>query len=764
MKIIYSEKLNNEQTLLANEIALSCGITFDTARLLLYRNIDSVEKAKRFLNPSRNAFHNARLLSGVTQAVDRITTAKIKGENVLIFGDYDADGICASTVLYNSLKDFGINSLKAYVPERDEGYGLNLQTIENIINDFPVDLLITVDCGISDADKIEELKNKGIDVIVTDHHEPPEILPNCIKINPKMQGQEYPFSGLCGAGVAYKLCSVLIGAKADEYLDFVALATVADSMDLIDENRDIVAEGLKLFNSSSKLRLAFKYLLGENVKEVVAQTLAYQIAPRINAGGRMGDANCALRLFNEQNPNVIMDLAIKLNEYNIQRQVECDKIYKEAKQKILTHSLHKKNVILVKNKNWQAGFIGIVAAKLVEEFARPVIVFAGQDNYLKGSARSIDGINIYDAIVASKEYLLGYGGHSQAAGLSVDPENFLAFEKLINTIVKEQVYKVDITPKINVEWDIETEFSSKFAHEIELLEPFGVGNRKPLFSTKILSVNAVPLKLGSNHYTFKTNALEMLNFNGQDDVDVLRLPIQKRIVFEVNISVFRNKENIKGYVKAVCPDYDDLNLLSLNIFNCQLDGLCFDNGEFSFVSKEEAVDSKGIGTLYVVNDVNNLKEYPQLNNLQKSLFKPLSKNYSDEIVVSLSVVPNGYDRIIYLDKPVQVVKSDIKTYVVKDFCGYDNILSLSVDRSEFVQIFTYFTTLKNMRINDVVDFAKENCEGYDVKQFLFVLKVFVELNIFSIKNGQLLYNEKVKNALTNSKVYSKIALLKESLC
>ena len=458
---------------------------------------------------------------------------------------------------------------------------------------------------------------------------------------------------------------MLIGERADEYLDFVALATVADSMELIGENRDIVAEGLKIFNSSRKLRLAFKYLLGENAKEVVAQTLAYQIAPRINAGGRMGDANCALRLFNERNPNVIMDLAIKLNEYNIQRQVECDKIYKEAKQKILTHSLHKKNVILVKNKNWQAGFIGIVAAKLVEEFARPVIVFAGQDDYLKGSARSIDGINIYDAIVTSKEFLLGYGGHSQAAGLSVTEENFLAFEKLINSIVKEQVEKVDIIPKINVEWDIETEFPNKFAHEIELLEPFGVGNRKPLFSTKVLSVNAVPLKLGSNHYTFKTNAMEMLNFNGQDDLDVLRLPIQKRIVFEVNISVFRNKENIKGYVKAVCPDYDDLNLLSLNIFNCQLDGPCYDNGDFSFVSKEEALNSKGIGTLYVVNDVNNLKEYPQLNNLPKSLFKPLSKNYSDEIVVSLSVVPNGYDRIIYLDNPVQVVKSDIKTYVIR---------------------------------------------------------------------------------------------------
>lgn len=762
MKIIYGEQLNQSQTLLVNDISLECGISFDTARLLLYRNIDTVEKAKRFLSPSKSGFHNPSSLSGIQKAVERLITAKIKGENILIFGDYDADGVCATTILYYSLKDFGINSLMVYVPEREEGYGLNVATIEKIKQDFAIDLLITVDCGISDFDKINQIKQMGIDVIVTDHHEPPEILPDCIKINPKLSGQEYQFNGLCGAGVAYKLSSMLIGEKADDYLDFVALATVADSMELIDENRDIVYEGLKIFNSPTKLRLAFKYLLGENVKEITAQTLAYQIAPKINAGGRMGDANCALRLFTQTNPNTIFDLAVKLNEYNIQRQNECDKIYQQARQKIQKHSLHKKHVIVVKDTEWQAGFIGIVAAKLVEEFARPVFVFAGQEDYLKGSARSIDGLNIYEAIVEAKDYLLGFGGHSQAAGVSVSEQMFLQFDKAINDIVKTQVEKIDTCPKINVEWQVNGQFSARFAHEIELLQPFGVGNRKPLFSTKVGEINAVPLKAGSNHYTFNTETLEMLNFNGQKDLEVLKLPIQKDIVFEVNLSTFKNREYIKGYVKAICPNYDNLSPLKPYAFNACLDNLCKDEGECEYITKNLISQSNGIGTLYVVNDVDNLRLYPQLNNIQKSFLLPLSKNYSDEIVMALNQQPLGYDRIVYLDKPFQVMQTNVKTYVVEDVLGYKQIEKLSVERGDFAQIFTYLLTLKNKSIKDEVSFAKTYCGIFDEQQFLFVLKVFIELEIFVIKNGQFIYNEKIKNALTNSKIYSKIVLLRDS--
>ena len=227
MKIVYGKNLTEEEISVVSNIALECGVLFDTARLLFYRNVDTVEKAKVFLNSNKNRLHNPYLLDGVREAVDRLILAKEKGQNVLIFGDYDADGVCATAVLYNALKDFGIIAKKT-IPEREDNYGLNLNIVNKFNDEERIDLLITVDCGISDSDKIEEIKKLGIDVIVTDHHEPPEELPDCIKINPKINGQAYPFKELCGAGVAYKLSYALIGEKANKNLDFVALATIAD--------------------------------------------------------------------------------------------------------------------------------------------------------------------------------------------------------------------------------------------------------------------------------------------------------------------------------------------------------------------------------------------------------------------------------------------------------------------------------------------------------------------------------------------------------
>lgn len=762
MKIVYGQKLNNEQIQTVNEIALNCGVMFDTARLLFYRKQDTVKKAKHFLNPNKSGFNNPFLLRDMDKAVQKINDAKLLNQSVLIFGDYDADGVCATTILYNCLKDFGLQKVQAFVPERENGYGLSVDTVKDFISQSGLDLLITVDCGISDYEIIKDIKALGVDVIVTDHHEPPEILPDCTKINPKIANQDYPFDSLCGAGVAYKLGYALIGEKADAYLDFVALATVADSMDLVDENRDIVAEGLKLFNNQKTMRPCMKYLIGDNMKTITAQTLAYVVAPRINAGGRMGDANCALQLFIEKDPNKIFDLAVKLNTYNTQRQVMCDEIYREAKEKIQKYSLHKHTAILVKDQKWQAGFIGIVAARLVEEYGKPVIVFAGQDDFLKGSARSVDAINIHEAINANKDYLIGFGGHSQAAGVSISKENFLAFDKAINQYIKEQYANVDTTQKLYVEWEVNDKFSSAFAREISLLEPFGVGNKSPLFATKVNYVDALPLKENSPHYYFKTSAVDMLNFNGQKDVETLSLPIDKKVVFETNLSVFKGKEYLKGYVKAVCVDYTDMSSLTLNAFDVQLDTLLKVDGEFEYIDKSQIESKGGYGTLYVISDEKNLKNYPQLNGLNKSFLKPENKNLINEIVYAPKEILEGYERVIYLDRPIFVQVSSAKNYVVKDYIGYKILDKISTDRTDFAQIFTYLKTLNNKEIKNLIAFVKSNCGEFSKEQFLFALKVFIELKIFVIRNGRLTYDEKIKKALTNSKLYSKIVSIKDS--
>ncbi len=757
MDIIYGKQLNDNERRIVTSIANECGILFDTARLLFYRNIDTVKKAKAFLSPSKNGFNDPYSFNGMVDAVSRISKAKDNYENVLIFGDYDADGICATTILYYSLREFGITA-DFFVPEREEGYGLNFERILKLNQNKKIDLLITVDCGISSKDVIEEIKNLGIDVIVTDHHEPPKDLPDCININPKLIGQNYPFSELCGAGVAYKLGYALIAEKADEYLDFVALATVADSMDLIGENRDLVVEGLKLFNSPKTLRLPFNYLLGDNNKQVTAQTLAYVVAPRVNAGGRMGDANSVLKLFTTTDKNEIFDLAVLLNNYNISRQSECDRIYQEAKQKIRKEKRENDQIILVSDPSWKVGFIGIVAAKLVEEFCRPVIVFAGHEDYLKGSARSIENFNIHDAITELKDMLVAFGGHSQAAGVSIRAENFDAFSKAINQYVKDRNIKMDTRQKLYAEWNISSPITMRFAKEIDALEPFGIGNRRPLFTTEVFEIDSVPLKSGSAHFSFKTGVLEMLDFNGEKNVLPLSLSVNKKVVFEINLSTYKNRESMKGYVRSICPDYADFSGICLDVFDKQLDSLLCDGTELKIhrIKREELTFSQD--NLYLINSPENLINYPEIKDCTIGVFD-LAKRGTFNVAILPSEI-GDFENIVYLDTPLQYDCIEKNITVVEDFCGYKALDFISADRSVFVDYFNRFKALTGKSFKNSVRFCKRHFDQTEWYQAIFTIKVFLELKIFYIKNGVFCYDEKVKNTLTNSKVYSKIYTLK----
>ena len=584
MKIAYPKILQDSETETIKEIASGCGILTETARLLYDRGVKDTYAAKRFLNPDKSHFLDPFLLNGMQAAAKRIQKAADNAERVLIFGDYDADGICAAAILGGSLKELGINPIIT-VPEREEGYGLNIEKIERINSESKIDLIITVDCGISDAEKVKELKSRGIDIIITDHHEPPEILPDCVCINPKIKGQAYGFDGLCGGGVAYKLAVALIGEKANAFLDFAALATVADSMDLISENRDIVAEGLKLINSSP--RQAFKIFLGDGAKTVSAQTLAYAIAPRVNAGGRMGDAATALKLFLSQDENEIFDLAVKLNVYNATRQELCEAALQDAEKIIADTGVSSDRIILVKGE-WNVGILGIVAAKLTEVEGKPVIVFAKSGAGYKGSARSVEGINIYDAICAVKEYLIAFGGHSQAAGLSVSEENFQPLRRAINLYAEKAFFGAEKEKEIAVDMVAESEISLRLAEEIERLEPFGVANRRPLFATTVNKTVMTPLKESSPHYSFTTKAVEMLDFNGVNDVPVLAYPVPKTLVFELNISTFRGKRSIKGFLRNIVCDFESV-----------ADGLNLDRTKFeSAYSKTLAFENRPVNRLF----------------------------------------------------------------------------------------------------------------------------------------------------------------------
>ena len=711
MKRIIFNQFDSEQLNIVKEISYSQGISFSIAKLLFSRKIDTVEKANRFLNPGKANFYSPFLMNGVKEGVERIKLAKEKGEKVLVFGDYDADGISATVILKKALLEFGIDAF-TLIPERVEGYGINEEMVLDYVKNG-VSLMITVDCGISDVDKIERLKSEGLDVIVTDHHEPPEVLPNCLLINPKIKGNNYPYSGLCGAGVAFKLATGLIGEKANKYLDLVALATVADSMDLLDENRDLVFEGLKIFNSPN-LNETYKALLKENgVGEVTAQTLAYVLAPRINAAGRMGDARFALNMFLDESD--LVKKVRKLNDYNALRQQECDNLYREAKEKLLVEGANK-NVIMLYDENWKTGFVGIVAARLTEEYSRPVIMFAGLSGILKGSARSVLGINIFDAIDSQKDLLEEYGGHSQAAGVAIKKENFEKFYQRVHEYLEENVESERFVPSILVEDEINKPFSLNFIKELERLEPTGVGNKKPLFVMEEEVLYPTRLKTGK-HITFKTQILEMLYFNGEWAIDTLRFPVKKKIVFEPNVSVFKNKEYVKGFVKAIIPTVSYTEEVGIGVFDRAI--MVSEEGEFTYKNTleikeivKEAV-AKRYGTLFVVNDLDNLKYYPELEGLDVNLFSLEEKNMFNAVIASpiKSTFDLGYERVIYLDKPLFIYSGAKEVFVNRELTALKNIDKISIDRSVFA---TYFNTLKslvNKKYLSPLDFILKNSDN-----------------------------------------------------
>ena len=794
MRIIYGKNLTEREKKAALEISAKCGILYDTARLLIYRNIDTVEKAEKFLHPEKMPLYDPFDLSDMRATAERLSLAKNNGENVLVFGDYDADGVCASTILYFALKKFGINAFVT-VPEREDGYGLNAEKVEYYRKNYGVSLLVTVDCGISDYEKIQSIKSTGVDVIVTDHHEPPAILPDCLKINPKIAGQAYPFDGLCGAGVAFKLASALIGDAADEFLDLAALATVADSMDLIDENRVITARGLKLMNGR-KRRSVFNYLSGGSggsEKKLTSQTLAFGVAPRVNAGGRMGDACSALKAFIGTDEAEVFDYCVRLNRYNLERQADCDAIYREAKAKINSEKSYLNSVILVEKEGWTTGFIGIVAAKLVEDYNRPVIVFARSGDFMKGSARSVEGFNIYDAICAAKDFSLGFGGHSQAAGVSVSAERYAEFGKAVCDYASEMLTGRENEKEIFVDIKAKDKLSMRFVKEIELLEPFGVGNRRPLFSVETGSVTPKPLKVGSTHYSFATAAMEMLDFNGAADVTDLALNVKKEIIFEPNYSVFRNVETVKGFVKHIIPDYGDFSAASLKIFDNELKKLKSGGAsDYKEIHSGDVRLTKGSGTAYLVSDERNLKNYA-LNGLKTYLFEKREKSNVNCVIVSPTALPDGYDKAIYLDVPSLVFPCG-EARVCVDFSGTSRLGLLSVDRSDFEAVFRSLCELNNEKFDDPASFCEQyadvfadgftggvqNAEekglgfngliarvkrafdgrGICAEQFVFSTEVFFELGFFEIKDGRLKRNAAVKSALNNSKIYNAVCALK----
>ena len=466
------------------------------ATVLVNRGIVDDEEIRVFLNPTRSDFHDPYLMPDMEIAVERIIKAIDNQEKVIIYGDYDVDGITSITVLKKFLKTCGLEA-DYYIPNRlSEGYGLNKAAID-YIKEKEYTLIITVDCGISGIEEIEYANSLGIETIVTDHHEPMELLPPAVAIVDlkRKDNDTYPFKSLAGCGVVFKLTQALgmrLGIDEKEYLkylDIVCVGTISDIVPLVDENRVIAKLGLKLVEVTRNPGL--KALLNASGSKVVnSNTISFGIAPRINACGRMGYEEEALKLFLTENLVQASEITERLNKYNRDRQEIEKNIYDEAIKMMEKEDSNAQSIVLGSN-NWHHGVIGIVSSKITEMYFKPsiLICFEGEDG--KGSGRSIPGFDLHEALAETAKYLEKYGGHEMAVGLSLKKNNFNRFKEAFEKYVEEKDI-TGIVPIIEIDKQISLkDIDSNIVKQLDLLEPFGEANRRPIFVYKNLKIDSI---------------------------------------------------------------------------------------------------------------------------------------------------------------------------------------------------------------------------------------------------------------------------------
>ena len=767
-KIIPEFEFSAEQLNNVKQLALSCGLLEDTVKILYGRGIDTKEKITSFIRPSRAQFISPFKMSGMSEAVQLITRARDEGWTVAVFGDYDADGICASTIMYRALTDFGIVPI-IYVPERRDGYGLNKAAIDNIFEEHFPQLFITVDCGISCAEEVEYIKEQGAEVIVTDHHELPDALPDCICINPKFN-DGYIYDNLCGAGVALKVAVALNGERAYQYLDFATIATVADSVPLTGENRNIVCEGLKLIND--RPRSCYSGFFVKNDSAVTAQTIAFNLAPKINAAGRMGDAGAALALFTSTDEKVIFDLSAKLTAYNTERQKYCDELYASAKGKIKEKGAYGK-VIMLWDENWNTGFVGIVAARLAEEYARPALLFVKNGDMLKGSVRSVENINVFDALKACEGCIAEFGGHAQAAGVNIKVENFDRLEEELNAYLSANYSPADFEHAVYISGKLERGYSERFAHELEMLEPFGVGNRRPMFVIEEGASETNPVKPLSPHVSIKSDKIELMYFSGARFSYLMESRAPKSYIFEYNVSKFRGKEYVKGYIRDIITQKDAGAYCAEEIAVNNILTLACPKADCAITEKTRAeidgILSNGVsfGTLFIATDFATLEKYENIGKFPVELFTLSSGNLADTVLVSPrpDADLSGFRNIVFLDGQPDGVRlqslAGKDVIICSDLCGYNYLKPLSADRGDLLKIFSaILVSVGTVNGTDSGEVALKSEICPSAVQTAFALEVFRQLRLISFEDGKFKLFRGVKTDLNNSELYN---IVKERL-
>ena len=694
------------------KIAKKAGLGPEVARLLFERGIQDQESLKKFLEPSLEDLHDPYLLHDMDKAVERIRQAIEEGENILIYGDYDADGMTSASIVKESLEQLGAEC-RVYLPNRfTDGYGPNASVYKYFIEQEGISLIVTVDNGVAGHEAIELAQSMGVDVIVTDHHSMPETLPDAYAIiHPEHPDADYPFKYLAGCGVAFKLACALLEEVQVELLDLVAIGTIADMVSLTDENRILVQYGLEMLGHTQRIGLQEMLdMAGIAANEVTEETVGFQIAPRLNALGRLDDPNPAIDLLTGFDDEEAHEIALLIHQKNEERKEIVQSIYEEAKTVVDSE----KKVQVLAKEGWNPGVLGIVAGRLLEELGQTVIVLNIEDGRAKGSARSVEAVDIFEALDPHRDLFIAFGGHAGAAGMTLEVEKLSALSQVLEDYIRETGADVAGKNKLNLDEELDLEaLSLETVKSFERLAPFGMDNQKPVFYIKDFQVeSARTMGAGNDHLKLKIS-------KGEASFEVVAFG-QGRWATE-----FSQTKNLELAVKLSVNQWNGQTALQLMMVDARVEGVQLFN-----IRGKNAVLPEGVPVLdfagelpdIVTSEAVVVKTIPEDITQLKTIFQ--EQNFS------AVYFKNDIDKAYYLT-------------------GYGT-------REQFAKL---YKTIYQFPEFDIRYKLKDLAAYLNIQQILLVkmIQVFEELGFVTITDGVMTVNKEApKREIGESQIYQNL--------
>lgn len=694
------------------KIAKKAGLGPEVARLLFERGIQNEKSLKKFLEPSLEDLHDPYLLHDMDKAVERIRQAIEEGENILIYGDYDADGMTSASIMKESLEQLGAEC-RVYLPNRfTDGYGPNASVYKYFIEQEGISLIVTVDNGVAGHEAIDFAQSMGVDVIVTDHHSMPETLPDAYAIvHPEHPDADYPFKQLAGCGVAFKLACALLEEVQVELLDLVAIGTIADMVSLTEENRILVQYGLEMLGHTQRIGLQEMLdIAGIAANEVTEETVGFQLAPRLNALGRLDDPNPAIDLLTGFDDEEAHEIALMIHQKNEERKEVVQSIYEEAKTMV---DPEKKVQVLAK-EGWNPGVLGIVAGRLLEELGQTVIVLNIEEGCAKGSARSVEAVDIFEALDPRRDLFIAFGGHAGAAGMTLEVEKLSDLSQVLEDYVREKGADTSGKNKLNLdeELDLET-LSLETVKSFERLAPFGMDNQKPVFYIRDFNVeSARTMGAGNAHLKLKIS-------KGKANFEVVAFG-QGRWATE-----FAQTKNLELAVTLSVNQWNGQTALQLMMVDARVEGVQLFN-----IRGKNAVLPEGVPVL----DFSG--ELPKLVNSEAVVVKTIP----EDITLLKTIFQEQNFSAVYF-------KNDIdKAYYLT---GYGT-------REQFTKL---YKTIYQFPEFDIRYKLKDLAAYLNIQQILLVkmIQVFEELGFVTIKDGVMTVDKEApKREIADSQIYQKL--------